>query len=149
MHRAIVSAILFISVALAQSEGVAGCGGSIRVSQGILKYVFSPLSTAKCNWKEPEFLRYLRFSLDFRWSSPGVDGVQSAGILLPPHLRHCTRLFPFSPFQGEYELTVSKKDGWYVSPESFHVRCIVSSLIQTGVDERRGSGDGLRGQKGV
>ena len=93
MHRAIVSAILFISVALAQSEGVSGCGGSIRVSQGILKYVFSRSSTAQCNWKEPEFLRYLCFSFDFRWSSPGVDGVQSAGILLPPYLRHCKGLF--------------------------------------------------------
>ena len=121
MHRAIVSAILFISVALAQSEGVAGCGGSIRVSQGILKYAFVPSSTAKCHRKEPEFLRYLRFARDFRWSSPGVDGVQSAGILLPPHLRHCRCLEALSAFQGEYELTVSKKDGWYVSPESFHV----------------------------
>ena len=82
-----------MSVALAQSEGVSGCGGSIRVSQGILKYVFSQSSTAQCNWKEHEFLRYLCFSFDFRWSSPGVDGVQSAGILLPPYLRHCKGLF--------------------------------------------------------
>ena len=37
MYRAVFSVLLLIATVTAQSDGISGCGGSVKVSQGILK----------------------------------------------------------------------------------------------------------------
>ena len=37
MYRAAFSVLLIIATVTAQSDGISGCGGSVKVSQGILK----------------------------------------------------------------------------------------------------------------
>ena len=114
-------AILLCILAISQCQGVSGCGGSVKASPAIMKQYSFSIIICSVLGAVPNFS-------DITVSLVTSDGVIQEQAMCSPQgyffLPVYDMVFDYTNRmieQGDYSVSVSKKEGWTVRPDQIQV----------------------------